>query len=95
LIRELAGFSERRRLLKGEILFEAGDGVDEHIFVLSGRLQITKPRTDGAVNLVAVVGAVRSELSCCLNIVLPDSGFSSSGAPPLQANSVCVCCGYL
>ena len=59
-IKILSSFSERRQLLPGELLFEAGDGVDEHIFVLSGQLQITKPRTDGAVNLVATVGAVRT-----------------------------------
>ena len=57
-IKKLASFSERRRSLPGEVLFDAGDGVDEHIFVLSGQLQITTPRTDGAVNHVAAVGAV-------------------------------------
>ena len=51
-----AGFAERRELRKGETLFDAGDGVDEHLFVLSGQLQATTQRSDGVVNLLAVVG---------------------------------------
>eukprot|EP01043_Picozoa_sp_COSAG02_P044025 COSAG02_NODE_3886_length_6086_cov_3.247211_5_plen_82_part_00 len=61
-IKKLASFSERRCFVPGEVLFDAGDGIDEHIFVLSGQLQIIKPRNDGAVNHVAAVGAVRTEL---------------------------------
>lgn len=67
-IRELAKFSERRSVRKGELLFEAGDGIDEHIFVLSGALQITKPRTDGAVNHVATVGAVRTCIALTVHL---------------------------
>ena len=62
-IKKLATFAERRRLLTDEVLFEAGDGVDELIFVLSGQLQITKPRNDGIITQVAVVGAVRAHHS--------------------------------